>query len=40
MDGLVAAVLVTSMEDITDNKFKVREDDVLANLPYHPNCAM
>ena len=51
MDGLVAAVLITSMEDITslalihpqditDNKFEVQEDDILANLPYHPNCAM
>jgi hypothetical protein len=51
LDGLVSAVLVTSMEDvtsialihpqdITDNKFEVREDDILTNLPYHPNCAM
>jgi hypothetical protein len=51
LDGLVSAVLITSMEDvkslalihpqdITDNKFEVREDDILANLPYHPNCAM
>jgi hypothetical protein len=51
LDGLVSAVLITCMEnvkslalihpqDITDNKFEVREDDILANLPYHPNCAM
>jgi hypothetical protein len=51
MDGLVSAVLITSMEDvdslalihpqdITDNKFEVREGDILVNLPYHPNCAM
>jgi hypothetical protein len=51
MDGLVSAVLITSIEDvtslalihpqdITDNKFEVREGDILANLPHHPNCAM
>lgn len=51
MDGLVSAVLITTMEnvtflelihpqDITDNKFEVREGDILANLPYHPNCSM
>jgi len=51
MDGLVSAVLITTMEkvtslelihpqDITDNKFEVREGDILANLPYHPNSAM
>lgn len=51
MDGLVSAVLITTMEevgslvlihpqDITDNKFEVREGDILANVPYHPNCAM
>ena len=51
MDGLVSAVLLTTMEnvnslelihpqDITDDKFEVREGDILANLPYHPNCDM
>ncbi len=51
LDGLVSAVLITTMEDvkslklihpqdITDNKFEVMEGDILANLPYHPNCAM
>jgi hypothetical protein len=51
MDGLVSAVLITTMEqvdtielihpqDITDNKFDVRKGDILANLPYHPNCAV
>jgi hypothetical protein len=51
MDGLVSAVLLTTMEnvdslelihpqDITDDKFEVKEGDILANLPYHPNCAM
>lgn len=51
MDGLVSAVLLTTMEnvnslelihpqDITDNKFEVKEGDILANLPYHPNCTM
>jgi hypothetical protein len=51
LDGLAAAVLITTMEevdsvaiihpqDITDNKFEVREGDILANLPYHPQCAL
>ncbi len=51
MDGLVSAVLLTTMEnidslelihpqDITDNKFEVKKGDILANLPYHPDCAM
>jgi hypothetical protein len=51
LDGLVAAVLITTMEpvnnvelihpqEITDSAFEVRKDDILANLPYHPNCAM
>jgi hypothetical protein len=51
LDGLVAAVLITSMEpveeielvhpqDITDNRFEVRKDDILSNLPYHPDGAM
>ncbi len=51
MDGLVAAVLLTTMEnvdslelihpqDITDEKFAVRPGDILANLPYHPACSL
>ena len=48
MDGLVAAVLITTMEeidsvelihpqDITDDKFQIEAGDIVANLPYHPN---
>ena len=51
LDGLTSAVLLSTMEeidsielihpqDITDNKFEVTENDILANLPYHPRCAM
>ena len=51
LDGLVAAVLITTMEpvenvelihpqEITDSKFEVKKDDILSNLPYHPACAM
>ncbi len=51
LDGLVAAVLITTMEpvgslelihpqDITDGKFPVREGDILSNLPYHPSCSL
>lgn len=51
MDGLVSAVLISTMEsvdslelihpqDITDDRFEVREGDILANLPYHPNCSL
>lgn len=51
LDGLVAAVLITTMEpvnkvelihpqEITDNTFEVRKDDIFANLPYHPDCAI
>jgi oligoribonuclease NrnB/cAMP/cGMP phosphodiesterase (DHH superfamily) len=51
LDGLVSAVLLTTMEDIssielihpqdiTDNKFEIKQDDVMANLPYNPNCAL
>ncbi len=51
LDGLVAAVLITTMEqvhevellhpqEITDGKFDIREDDILSNLPYHPACGM
>jgi hypothetical protein len=49
-DGLVCAVIITSNEsiddialihpqDITDKKVEIHGDDILANLPYHPNCA-
>jgi hypothetical protein len=49
LDGLSCAVLIDHAEriddivlihpqDITDNKFKVEAGDILANLPYHPNC--
>ncbi len=47
---LTAAVLITEMEsiesieidssaDLTDKKFEIRNGDILANLPYHPNCS-
>jgi hypothetical protein len=51
LDGLTAAVLITTMEDIssielihpqdiTNNKFQITPDDVMAYLPYHPDCSM
>ena len=51
LDGLTSTVLITMMEDvdaielihpqdITDNKFDIQENDIIANLPYHPNCAI
>ncbi|HUP49869.1 MAG TPA: exopolyphosphatase [Thermoanaerobaculia bacterium] len=51
LDGLTSAVLITMKEpideialihpqDITDKKFEVRPDDILANVPYHPGCGM
>lgn len=51
LDGVTSAVLITSMEDIetielihpqdiTDKKFSISGDDVMANLPFHPSCAM
>ena len=51
MDGLVSAILISTMEhvdslelihpqDITDGKFDVRPNDILANLPYHPVAAL
>jgi hypothetical protein len=50
LDGLCCAVFITSCEavdeialvhpqDITDLKFAVKSEDILANLPYHPGCA-
>jgi hypothetical protein len=51
LDGLTCAVLLSLNEDIygislihpqdiTDGRADIRPDDVIANLPYHPNCAM
>ena len=48
MDGLTSAVIITLKEpideillvhpqDITDKKVEIRRDDILANVPYHPN---
>ncbi|MFN7973481.1 MAG: exopolyphosphatase [Acidobacteriota bacterium] len=50
LDGLTSAVLITTMEhvetielchpqDVTDKRIEITENDVLANLPYHPRCA-
>jgi len=49
LDGLTCAVLITTCEtieeialihpqDITDKRFGVTDEDILANLPYHPGC--
>ena len=51
LDGLACAVLVTSYEtvseilllhpqEITDRKVEVTGQDIVANLPYHPDCAL
>jgi nanoRNase/pAp phosphatase (c-di-AMP/oligoRNAs hydrolase) len=51
LDGLTSAVIITMEEpvdeivlvhpqDITDKRIEIRPDDILANLPYHPNCGM
>src|SRR3954467_2331157 len=51
LDGLTCAVLLSGKEDITglslihpqdisDGRADIRPDDVIANLPYHPNCAL
>ena len=51
LDGLTSAVIVTMKEpideillvhpqDITDKKVQIRPDDILANLPYHPNAGL
>ncbi|MBI5101099.1 MAG: exopolyphosphatase [Nitrospirae bacterium] len=51
LDGVTSAVLITTMEDIdhtelihpqdiTDKKFEITPDDIMANLPYHPAAAM
>lgn len=51
LDGLTCAVLLSVNEpvdgialihpqDITDGRAHIRETDIIANLPYHPDCAM
>lgn len=51
LDGLTSAVIITMKEpvgeimlihpqEITDGKIDVRADDILANVPYHPNAAL
>ena len=51
LDGLACAVIITEVEeisetvllhpqDITDDRIEITGDDVIANLPYHPNCGM
>jgi hypothetical protein len=51
LDGVTASVLLTTMEpveaielihpqDITNNRFEIRETDIMANLPYHPKAAL
>ena len=51
LDGLTAAVIITMKEqideivlvhpqDITDKVFQIRSDDILANVPYHPNAGI
>ncbi len=51
LDGLACALILKSCEkvdtielvhpqEITERRFEVRTDDIVANLPYHPSCAM
>lgn len=51
LDGLTCAVLITTCEeideivlihpqDITDGRFAVTDEDIMANLPFAPGCAM
>lgn len=51
LDGLACALILTSCEtvdgielvhpqEITERRFEIRPGDILANLPYHPACAM
>jgi len=51
LDGAASAVLITTMEeidsielvhpqDITNKKFEITGNDIMANLPYHPKCGM
>ncbi len=51
LDGLTSAVIITMKEsidevvlvhpqDITDKRIPIRRDDILSNLPYHPDCGL
>lgn len=51
MDGLTCTVFLTLMEkideikfthpkDLQDGRVEITSDDIIANLPYHPHCAM
>ena len=51
LDGLTSAVIITMKEqidgillihpqEITDKAVEITKNDVLANVPYHPNCGM
>jgi nanoRNase/pAp phosphatase (c-di-AMP/oligoRNAs hydrolase) len=51
LDGLVSAVLISTVEDvktvklvhpkdISDNKVHITDTDIIANLPYHPDCGI
>lgn len=51
LDGLTCALILTSCEkvdgielvhpqEITERRFEIRPDDIVANLPYHPRCGM
>ena len=51
LDGLTSAVIITMKEpvdeivlihpqDITDRRVEIRADDILSNLPYHPNAGL
>ncbi len=35
----ISAVAYSEPKDIQDGNFKVQPQDIIANLPYHPNCA-
>ena len=40
LNAEVDAVTLIHPQDITENRFDVGPDDILANLPYHPACAL
>ena len=51
LDGLTCALILTACEkvdgielvhpqEITERRFDIRPDDIVANLPYHPRCGM
>src|SRR5205085_8060667 len=51
LDGLMSAVIITMKEkideillvhpqEITDKAVAITPNDILANVPYHPNCGM